>query len=718
MNKRNDSKKKKEIISSAHLKDTILAVEDKKGSFLLIRNNYLVAPVLGESIEDAVRLTLVAIQIDNRSDDNILVPLISCRLETSFRGIVIWSMELPLETIGIMVRSEGKGNAQRRNRSLVAVNIRFETVRVIAPNGIHFRLNPSGEAMMIERVPNLKFTFRASWSTFELDAGTLGSLGNGVPRVSSNITSPQTVIEILAWQHFLREYNAGRCITIESVRILVETEINRLVELRGRNEGSNRHFIKKQAAWYVFNKLRHYDHVSAPYLTDGNPPADGGLFMDISALEQNDLYYTQERFPFRKNLPHDFKPDAVGCPRAPPRISGTTASFSRNCAGKECRVPCLAPNPMTCLDPDPNGGLGQGMPLGFEDGGIARVRCRMLLKGDAEPAQVLAAVNCNSTDPTHACMGKMGSGDQKPRVSNTTELDRYMSSYCTKIADFQPGDVKNDCPVDPVTGARPNRCPNALRLGQNGKPGPANACRRWQHGSGADAAHSAYVALCNIPENQAQPWCDCIAGSLPGGRFFKMHDAASNVPFTTRQNEGCWFPPCAKNDYTLQRRSDVETDLAACQVSCVNVTNLSDSSNITMAEVSQQMTCSVGRETINVRPGDASVTPEPKLPPPPSSNINPPSNNEPHVLLPTPPPGVPDAIMPDIETVNPPRQPTINPPAQPPGVQPQGPTEGNDHRIFGMERTRFFVASGVTGVAVIVVCVLAYKYISSRRKKI
>lgn len=764
----------------AHFKDTILAIEDKKGSCVLEMHRYLIALYPGENINDKTSVLFyltgkydkvsrqttnckMAIKMENRPDD-------------------LWSASLPNNTAGLVVRSENKNNAKIKARQLVAVDESGKTLLVITPFGNHFRLNPSGEAMMIERFDG---TWRACWSTFPLKPRDV----LGAPLVTANVTTPRTFIDILAWEHFVREYNAGRCQTAERVRLVVETEIERLVNLRGKNQGSLRVHLRNQAAWYVFNKLRNYEHVTAPFLTDGKPPSNGGVFLDLNGPDQIDLYYTQERFPFRSNMPSDFRPEAGGCPRAPQYISGTTATFSKNCTGADCRVPCLAPNPMACRDPTP-GGLGQGMPLGFEGstGPTPRVRCRMLLGKDAPPSQVLSAVNCSSADSAHECMGKTGGSAQanekirsehKPRVLNTTELDTYMSSYCTKMKEFKPDDKDNDCPVDPVTQKRPLKCPNALRPGRNGEPGPADACRRWQRGSGADAAHSAYVSLCQVSENQAQPWCDCIAGSLPGGRFFELHEAASSVPFTTRQNEGCWFPPCGRNDYTLQRRSDVETDLGACQVSCVNVLNLSDSTDVTMTGISQQMTCSVGRETINVRPKTG--TPQTQIGTGSGTSSTAPVPNNNH-LIPTPPPNTPDTIapisndvaMPDAEHL----VPNIQPPKPGPGPNPRpnpipsptptpsprpvpvpspspapnprpvpipnptgptpsprplptpnptpipnpysGPGSGNnilgDSLILGMDRNKFYMALGASGVVIVLMGVSIY-YLSKRGKR-
>ena len=646
---------------SAHRKDTINAIEDNRGSFVLPLNGYLAAPVLGESIDDAARMMLFG-----RTDSN--GAIIECNLMTMYGGIVLFSMPLPKETAGLTVRTEGKA----KTKSFVAVDSNWRTLVSIWGDGTHVVLNPTGEVVMMKKK---KGKFVPSWSSN--------------PEKSKDTTLTfRSAIDVLVWQALKREFNAGRAPTLERIRIFFSAEIDRQVALRrGRKvDHGNAHF-------FIWGMLRDYAHVSGAFNTNGGPPRNGGVFLDISAPEQTDLDYAI----FRNTK----------CPPPPQNISGLTTSFFRPCSGKKCRVTCLQPSPMTCRDPT-QGGLGQGMPLGFETGDVPRVRCRMLLGEDAAPSQVLAAVNCNSADPSHACMGQSGSAaNKRPRLSNTSELNAYMSTYCTKMAEYATGDPQNDCPVDPISGLRPNKCPNALRLGRKGEPGPADACRRWQRGSGADAAHSAYVSLCSQPENQPQPWCDCIAGSLPGGRYNKLHVAARKVPFTTRQNEGCWFPPCAKNDYTLQRRSDIENDLGTCQVACVNVISVNDSSNVNMADVSQQMTCSVGRETISVRT-DESLLPQTGVTPPPQNNDD--NNNNGDHLLPTPPPNVPDTINPTNDHGT---QPAPRPPVTvPPQIHDNG-TGGN--LILGMERNRFLAISG--GSAGIVVIIALSIYFIAKRKK-
>lgn len=287
----------------AHFKDTILAIEDKKGSCVLEMHRYLIALYPGENINDKTSVLFyltgkydkvsrqttnckMAIKMENRPDD-------------------LWSASLPNNTAGLVVRSENKNNAKIKARQLVAVDESGKTLLVITPFGNHFRLNPSGEAMMIERFDG---TWRACWSTFPLKPRDV----LGAPLVTANVTTPRTFIDILAWEHFVREYNAGRCQTAERVRLVVETEIERLVNLRGKNQGSLRVHLRNQAAWYVFNKLRNYEHVTAPFLTDGKPPSNGGVFLDLNGPDQIDLYYTQERFPFRSNMPSDFRPEAGG----------------------------------------------------------------------------------------------------------------------------------------------------------------------------------------------------------------------------------------------------------------------------------------------------------------------------------------------------------------------------------------------------------------------
>jgi len=681
-------------VHSAHRKPIINAIDTWPLSCVLALNDYLAAPVSGESIDDAVRLTLLGIK---DSSGNVT----ECSIQITFMGTLLFSQSLPNSTAGLVVRTEGKA----KTKSLVGVDRNGATVVVVCPRGSYFTLNPTGEAVMIEKSgKKMRHTWSSIWP------GHNPSLFSSIPNKSKawSVPVPLTTIDILAWQHFVREYNAGRCPTVERIKTVVEAEINRLGELRAKGRVSsidNGHGL--QAAWFVFNKLREYRHVSGPFVTEGKPPPNGGVFLDIASLEQNDQFYTESRFPLG-SVSAKLRSETAGCPGAPLNITGITSAFSRNCAGKDCLVPCLAPNPMTCRDPTP-GGLGQGMPLGFE--GTDRnsgLRCRMLVNGDATPSQVLAAVNCGSADPTHACMGQSGS-NKKPRISNTAELDTYMSSYCTKMVEYAPGDAANDCPVDPLTGHRPNKCPNALRLGRAGQAGPADACRRWQRGAGAEAAHSAYVALCTKTENRAQPWCDCIAGSLPGARYFRLHEAARSMPFTTRQSEGCWFPPCARNDYTLQRKTDIETDLGTCQVACVNVINVNDSANVNMADVSQQMTCSVGKETISVR-SDSTLQPE--IGPSPAG---PPSSSDNH-LIPTPPPNVPDTILPGpVRPVPGPVRP-VNPitPVSPP-VSPSG--EHNANLIFGMERMQFYIAAGAGGVILVSVLVIAYILFSKRGKR-
>lgn len=417
-------------------------------------------------------------------------------------------------------------------------------------NGIRFRLFDNGDLIVLRRGDHRTlFRFRGSIAGASMWRG---------------------------WDEFVAAYDRGVCATSDQVYQTIRGIIDRAHAVSSDTDNGT---SRDDYARFFSARLREYEHI-APGVFQGDG-ADYDFF-DVHGAVQADQFYRSDP---GTTLVRGGRPGCRGVPPARllgPRHPTFRATFARGL--------CADLNPFVCRDLV----LGQGMPVGAVGD---RVTCRFAVKrGKMTAAQAEALVRCRDG----RCFQQDGTS-----MRDTTVLNRAMASYCTGGWDPAP------CLVDPKTAQRPETCPNAVRAGT-----PAAACRAWQKdatgGGGGPAADAAFVKLCDDPAQVPEPWCDCVAGASPGSRQHNLYRAIAAQP-VARQSDACWFAPCARSaTHALQRTSHVATDPATCQVSCSNIVNIQDSSNVSLSDIAQSLGCT-----------NISMVSQPEQQPPPTPEPQP-----------------------------------------------------------------------------------------------
>lgn len=386
-------------------------------------------------------------------------------------------------------------------------------------------------------------------------------------------------------QKFLGRVELGNLFAngvIPDMKTLV-AHVDRIAKERDKELGDRGKFSKDDFIAHFMAFLEDYGHVDPGFVYLHPPARNTHDFIDITGVDHGPLDYE-----FRKHIDNPSSRDRARgrkpkCKpyRFPPNLNAPmeakfTAGF------------CSAPNPIRCRDTV----LGQGMPTGFTPDD--KLTCRFAFPADQGPTpeQAIALSNCRNGE----CLGQNRPGQL--RMANPAKHDELMARFCSKVI----SSGVDDCPIDPKTGVKSKTCPNAVRTGNAGL-----ACRKWQKEFGGVTANNAFVKLCERPEHTGQSYCDCIAGSLPKSREHALYKLMNDQPFFSRQSDKCWFGPCGNVNYTLQTSEHLNLDPSKCDVSCTNIINVLESSNVNLANVKQVLNCN-GKEISSVIRDNQTVT--------------------------------------------------------------------------------------------------------------